>query len=163
VPVDRRTKIPSVGKESKERSADTLRKSHSPIGKASVVCGCFGTIHKPLTNCLYCGRISCEREGYDFCPFCGLLVEMLRVSKSKYIIDQRANAAQQVRFVLLLSTLTFCYQPYASDLTGLPPRTRHGNTRNFYCTAYCYSGRPSRLLQQSDIYVANTRGARRGI
>ena len=22
-----------------------------------------------------CGRISCDREGYDFCPFCGILVE----------------------------------------------------------------------------------------
>lgn len=22
-----------------------------------------------------CGRISCDREGYDFCPFCGFLVE----------------------------------------------------------------------------------------
>ena len=22
-----------------------------------------------------CGRISCVREGYDFCPFCGILVE----------------------------------------------------------------------------------------
>lgn len=38
------------------------------------VCGCFGTVHKPLTNCLYCGRISCIQEGYDFCAFCGFLV-----------------------------------------------------------------------------------------
>lgn len=22
-----------------------------------------------------CGRISCDREGYDFCPYCGILVE----------------------------------------------------------------------------------------
>ena len=22
-----------------------------------------------------CGRISCEKEGYDYCPFCGYLVE----------------------------------------------------------------------------------------
>jgi Putative zinc finger motif, C2HC5-type len=50
-------------------------KSHPPKGTASVVCGCFGSVHKPLTNCLYCGRISCEKEGYDYCPFCGLLVE----------------------------------------------------------------------------------------
>ena len=52
-------------------------KSHPPKGKASIVCvcGCFGSVHKPLTNCLYCGRISCEKEGYDYCPFCGLLVE----------------------------------------------------------------------------------------
>lgn len=50
-------------------------KSHPLKGTASVVCGCFGSVHKPLTNCLYCGRISCEKEGYDYCPFCGLLVE----------------------------------------------------------------------------------------
>lgn len=52
-------------------------KSRPPKGKASVVCGCYGTMHKPLTNCLYCGRISCEKEGYDYCPFCGMLVEQV--------------------------------------------------------------------------------------
>jgi Putative zinc finger motif, C2HC5-type len=49
-----------------------------PKGKAKRNCGCFGTFHKPLTNCLYCGRISCADEGYDFCPFCGYLVEELK-------------------------------------------------------------------------------------
>jgi len=44
-------------------------------GKAKLVCGCFGTKHKPLTNCLYCGRISCELEGYHYCPFCTYMVE----------------------------------------------------------------------------------------
>lgn len=52
-----------------------VRKSHPSRGKAKIVCGCFGTKHKPLTNCLYCGRISCAAEGYDYCPFCGLMVE----------------------------------------------------------------------------------------
>ena len=41
------------------------------IGKASVICGCYGTIYKALTNCLHCGRIICEKEGYGYCPFCG--------------------------------------------------------------------------------------------
>lgn len=44
-------------------------------GKAKRICGCFGTKHKPLTNCLHCGRISCEVEGYDFCPYCHILIE----------------------------------------------------------------------------------------
>ncbi len=44
-------------------------------GKAKRICGCFGTKHKPLTNCLHCGRISCEVEGYDFCPHCHILIE----------------------------------------------------------------------------------------
>ena len=38
-------------------------------------CGCFGQTHAPLTNCLNCGRISCEAEGYDYCHFCGFLIE----------------------------------------------------------------------------------------
>jgi Putative zinc finger motif, C2HC5-type. len=48
-------------------------------GKAKFVCGCFGTVHKPLTNCLHCGRISCEKEGYDYCPFCSFLIEQVKV------------------------------------------------------------------------------------
>lgn len=48
-------------------------------GKAAVECGCFGSLHPALTNCLFCGRISCEREGLDYCPFCGnLVVEQAR-------------------------------------------------------------------------------------
>lgn len=71
VPVPPEQNVTAAAKES------VLKKSHPPQGKASVVCGCFGSLHKPLTNCLYCGRISCEREGYDFCPFCGILVEQV--------------------------------------------------------------------------------------
>eukprot|EP00536_Pseudo-nitzschia_multiseries_P017529 jgi/Psemu1/225415/e_gw1.1607.6.1 len=56
-------------------TATVPKKFHPTRGKAEIVCGCFGTRHKALTNCLYCGRISCEVEGYGFCPFCGLLVE----------------------------------------------------------------------------------------
>ena len=58
-----------------EQSQEQVKKYHPTKGKASIVCGCFGSLHKPLTNCLYCGRISCAREGYDFCAFCGLQVE----------------------------------------------------------------------------------------
>ena len=52
-----------------------IKKSHPSKGKANIICGCFGTKHKPLTNCLYCGRISCELEGYDYCSFCGYMVD----------------------------------------------------------------------------------------
>ncbi|KAL9187042.1 hypothetical protein ACHAXT_010762 [Thalassiosira profunda] len=39
-------------------------------------CGCFGNKHKPLTNCLHCGRIACEGEGIDdYCHFCGFYIE----------------------------------------------------------------------------------------
>jgi hypothetical protein len=65
-----------------ENSAEEVKpppkRGPPPRGKAKVVCGCFGNMHRALTNCLYCGRISCEREGYDFCPFCGVLVEEVK-------------------------------------------------------------------------------------
>jgi len=53
--------------------------SAKPIrGTPRIVCGCFGMKHKPLTNCLRCGRIVCAREGQrdddddddDCCTFC---------------------------------------------------------------------------------------------
>lgn len=38
------------------------------------VCGCLATIHKPVGNCLACGRIACEVEGEGICSFCGTYV-----------------------------------------------------------------------------------------
>lgn len=67
-------------KQEQSNSTKPPQKLHPPKGKASYVCGCFGTVHKALTNCLYCGRISCAKEGYDFCPFCGLLVEKVQAT-----------------------------------------------------------------------------------
>ena len=80
----------SAGKSAAEavseptRNIKETRKADVPKlpqkGKASVVCGCFGTVHKPLTNCLHCGRIACETEGYGFCGFCGYLIEKVAVA-----------------------------------------------------------------------------------
>lgn len=44
-------------------------------GKCKIICGCYGTIHNYITNCTHCGRIICEKEGYDYCPFCLNLTE----------------------------------------------------------------------------------------
>jgi hypothetical protein len=73
--------MPQPSKSSNSNKA-TKQKQQSPQppqklkkGKAKKVCGCYGNKHKPLTNCLHCGRISCEAEGYDFCPFCHILIE----------------------------------------------------------------------------------------
>lgn len=55
--------------------APPAKPSRPSKGTAKTVCGCYGTMHKALTNCLSCGRISCAKEGYDYCPFCGCLVE----------------------------------------------------------------------------------------
>ena len=61
--------------EPQRSSGNEVQKSKPVRGTASRVCGCYGTYHQSLANCLYCGRISCSEEGYDFCPFCGFLVE----------------------------------------------------------------------------------------
>ena len=65
------------------KSARESKRNEAPNppqrGTASKSCGCFGTVHKPLTNCLHCGRIACETEGYDYCGFCGYLIEKVTV------------------------------------------------------------------------------------
>ncbi len=69
------------GEETKTTSRNVAKKREPskprpPLkGKAKIVCGCFGTVCKPLTNCLHCGRILCKKEGYGYCPFCGNLIE----------------------------------------------------------------------------------------
>ena len=45
-----------------------------PKGKAKIICGCFGTIHPYVANCLHCGYILCQKEGYGYCPHCSNLV-----------------------------------------------------------------------------------------
>ncbi|KAL3792324.1 hypothetical protein HJC23_006236 [Cyclotella cryptica] len=55
-------------------SSSTSKPSKPLKGTPKKVCGCFGNKHPPLTNCLHCGRISCELEGYDYCPFCNNLI-----------------------------------------------------------------------------------------
>ena len=66
----------SVPPAKKEAAAPASEDLCPTKGKAKIVCGCFGTKHKALTNCLICGRISCSKEGYDFCASCGWLVEV---------------------------------------------------------------------------------------
>lgn len=43
-------------------------------GASRKECGCYGTKHECLTNCLDCGRIACVEEGYGECFFCRKLV-----------------------------------------------------------------------------------------
>jgi Putative zinc finger motif, C2HC5-type len=68
-------------------------------GKASIECGCFGSLHQALTNCLHCGRISCAKEGYDYCPFCGFLVEE--------VIDM-GGSGENVEYVGLVPSSPTC-------------------------------------------------------
>ena len=69
---------PIINGEKPKESFNPVPKSRPKRGKAKIVCGCYGTKHKVLTNCLYCGRISCIQEGYDFCPFCGWMIEEIK-------------------------------------------------------------------------------------
>jgi hypothetical protein len=73
-----KTQSTEVSHSSKPETQQKVEKSRPSRGKATIVCGCFGTKHKALTNCLYCGRISCVEEGYDFCPFCGYCIEEIK-------------------------------------------------------------------------------------
>jgi hypothetical protein len=59
----------------KSTAADIKKPQPAQKGKPKVECGCFGNLHKALANCLHCGRVSCQKEGYDFCPFCENLVQ----------------------------------------------------------------------------------------
>mmetsp|Transcript_8590 Transcript_8590/g.12886 ORF Transcript_8590/g.12886 Transcript_8590/m.12886 type:complete len:345 (+) Transcript_8590:41-1075(+) len=67
--------VPIVVKPNKNEHQEAQKPAPPQRGKAKIVCGCFGTVHKPLTNCLHCGRISCTKEGYGYCPHCGYLVD----------------------------------------------------------------------------------------
>mmetsp|Transcript_9831 Transcript_9831/g.15763 ORF Transcript_9831/g.15763 Transcript_9831/m.15763 type:complete len:355 (+) Transcript_9831:75-1139(+) len=59
----------STNKKSLPTDNPQFKLEGKPKGKC---CGCFGSKHKPLANCLRCGRISCEVEGInDYCHFCG--------------------------------------------------------------------------------------------
>jgi hypothetical protein len=97
---------PKETKEEPQSSTnDPVKKSHPPRGKANIICGCFGTVHKALTNCLFCGRISCTKEGYDFCPLCGFLVE--QVVDGMYVLGQNAHGSVRLEFVCAHFFFTF--------------------------------------------------------
>lgn len=77
-----------LDRQAKSKAAEkakTIVKSRPLRGKATTICGCYGTHHDPLTNCLYCGRISCVEEGYSFCAFCGYMVEEVRDDGKEYV------------------------------------------------------------------------------
>ena len=62
--------------DSKSIASKKQQQSKPQKGKPkNKCCGCYGNKHKPLTNCLHCGRISCEIEGYDYCHFCNNLIQ----------------------------------------------------------------------------------------
>eukprot|EP00560_Eucampia_antarctica_P009388 CAMPEP_0197827804 /NCGR_PEP_ID=MMETSP1437-20131217/4511_1 /TAXON_ID=49252 ORGANISM="Eucampia antarctica, Strain CCMP1452" /NCGR_SAMPLE_ID=MMETSP1437 /ASSEMBLY_ACC=CAM_ASM_001096 /LENGTH=255 /DNA_ID=CAMNT_0043428795 /DNA_START=207 /DNA_END=974 /DNA_ORIENTATION=- len=66
--------------KAKESASKLVGKLAPPKkGKAKYNCGCFGTKHKSIANCLNCARILCAREGYGYCPFCENIIEKVEV------------------------------------------------------------------------------------
>ena len=70
-------------------------------------CGCYGTVHKILTNCLVCGRIACSVEGYSYCCYCTYYISAVKpkkngkensavVHKQRLLMFDRENAARTV-------------------------------------------------------------------
>ena len=125
----------------KAAGSTTPVKKKPPKGKAPFTCGCFGTRHAALANCLFCGRIACKNEGYNFCPFCGYLIEPrdMRVKPEKYVTNvffkdasfQASTRAENPRapqhlLTLVVSTL-HCFK------TAF--RNQPGNSRNASCFA----------------------------
>lgn len=75
-----------------------VQKTIPQRGKAKFVCGCMGNRDKPLTNCLYCGRIVCEREGYGYCPFCGFAIEEVIASAANSNDESWVQKERLLRF-----------------------------------------------------------------
>mmetsp|Transcript_1478 Transcript_1478/g.9020 ORF Transcript_1478/g.9020 Transcript_1478/m.9020 type:complete len:190 (+) Transcript_1478:2856-3425(+) len=88
---ERARRKPRAVPETTENSEDAIGPylvpyNHKQETEDRKVCGCLATIHKPVGNCLACGRIACEEEGEGICCFCGTYV--LRVEEmSKEAVD----------------------------------------------------------------------------
>lgn len=86
----------AVSKKQTPKSHTKKLQSKPQKGKpVNKICGCYGNKHKPLTNCLHCGRISCDVEGYDYCHFCGYLIQDF--SSATEISDGENNIDSAIR------------------------------------------------------------------
>ena len=66
-------------------------------------CGCFGTEHPAINNCMNCGRVICKLEGERPCPYCGTPVfsdETLEdPERMEYLIKQFEINAEKTGWV----------------------------------------------------------------
>lgn len=83
---------------------DSIVMSGKLKDKALFVCGCMGTVHKPINNCLNCGRIVCQNENKDNCLYCGheLIAIMSAEDASKSGADPATVAAYKLKDTLLV-------------------------------------------------------------
>ena len=57
-------------------------------------CGCFGTEHGVVNNCMNCGRVICTREGERPCPYCGTFVFSDATLMDPDLLDQKISAME---------------------------------------------------------------------
>lgn len=86
-------KAPAKPKGNVQRNQKQQKKESD----AMMQCDCFGTVHKALTNCLNCGRIVCEKEGYGPCKFCGCPVTKDAAVSELYANSKDAEKAIELR------------------------------------------------------------------
>jgi hypothetical protein len=60
------------------------------------VCGCLGTTHRAVVNCLCCGRVLCASEGVGECFFCGSKVNEIGTVSNAEFISQFKEIAHRV-------------------------------------------------------------------
>eukprot|EP01135_Chromosphaera_perkinsii_P004049 Nk52_evm62s266 gene=Nk52_evmTU62s266 len=70
------------------------QKTHAPTGGASSrpECTCLASRHPLVNNCIECGRIVCEAEGYGPCLTCGQLV---LTREQEEIVDRDSNKSRK--------------------------------------------------------------------
>ncbi|KAL7526502.1 hypothetical protein ACHAXR_001518 [Thalassiosira sp. AJA248-18] len=99
------------GKSQKAKKQPQKPEKGKPKKKS---CGCYGNKHKPLTNCLHCGRIACEVEGVDdYCHFCGFFIEDF--SSQIDSGDAKANSALKHKERLLEFDRTSAQRTHIHD------------------------------------------------
>jgi activating signal cointegrator 1 len=78
------------GEEDEEEIEEKLTSKGNLLSKGRNNCDCEGVMHEVLTNCLNCGHIVCEQEGYGDCFFCSNFVQNPKDSTSNDILLSKA-------------------------------------------------------------------------
>ena len=58
------------------------------------ICECMATVHDLVANCMGCGKIICQFEGDEACPFCGLALGQMDKQEHEYN-NQQGHYEQQ--------------------------------------------------------------------
>ena len=91
-----------------------MKQPEKPKPKGRVECGCYGTEHRAIGNCLSCGRIHCSEEGPGKCFHCG---ERLEIIKKREGYDE----AQERMDKMLYFQQTQAQRTIVRDMSGEDP------------------------------------------